>query len=192
MAGKLSPSLRNLFGEIDRVWPHRDRRTDGWYASVDDRISKGHNPGRGGFTHAIDVDKDGIDQMLLINRLKKSGGVLWYVIWNRKLYSNTYDWIPRPYNGKNPHTDHLHIEVYHTIAAENYAGKWGVDMSRNIPDDDGPVTPPAEELPESDVAFQPNLDGRDYSGYLTGLGTVFGAVGSLVDAQGRSIRSIRR
>lgn len=192
MAGKLAPSLRNLFGEIDRVWPRRDRRTDGWYASVDDRISKGHNPGRGGITHAIDVDKDGIDQMLLINRLKKSGDVLWYVIWNRKLYSNTYDWVPQPYNGKNPHTDHLHIEIYQTIAAENYAGKWGVDTSRNIPDDDGPGTPPAEELPESDVAFQPNLDGRDYSGYLTGLGTLFGAVGGLVDAQGRSIRSIRR
>jgi hypothetical protein len=192
MAGKLAPSLKNLFGEIDRVWPHRDRRTDGWYASPNDRITKGHNPGHNGYSHAIDVDKDGIDQMLLINRLKKTGGILWYVIWNRKLYSNTYDWVPQPYTKDNPHTDHLHIEIYQTTAAENYAGKWGVDTSRNIPDDDGPVTPAPDELSGSDLAFLPNLDGRDYSGHLSGLGSVFSAVGGLVDAQGKAIRSLRK
>jgi hypothetical protein len=192
VAGKLAPSLENLFGEINYVWPRRDKRTDGWYASPKDRITKGHNPGRGGYSHAIDVDKDGIDQMLLINRLKKTGGILWYVIWNRKLYSNTYHWVPQPYTGDNPHTDHLHIEIYQTITAEDYAGSWGVNTSRNIPDEDGPVIPPTEDLPESDVAFLPNLDGRDYSGYLSGLGSIFGAVGGLVDAQGKAIRSMRR
>lgn len=192
MAGKLAPSLYRLFAEINAVWPHRDRRTDGWYADPDDRISYGHNPGERGFSHAIDVDKDGINQMLLINRLKKDGGVLWYVIWNRTLYSKTYNWVPRPYTGTNPHTDHLHIEIYHTVTAENYAGKWNVDTSRNVPPDGSPPPPPPVELPNSDVLFQPNYDGRDYAGQFAGLGSSFQSIGGLLDAQGRAIKSIRR
>lgn len=189
---KLAPSLHRLFAEIDTVWPRRDRRTDGWYASPNDRISKGHNPGHNGYSHAIDVDKDGINQTLLIQRLIRTEGILWYVIWNRTLYSDTYNWVPRKYTGKNPHTDHLHIEIYHTNKAEQYAGKWGVDTSRNRPPDDPIPVPPQEELPNSDVLFQPNLDGRDYSASFNGLGANFFDMGALLEAQGRVIKSIRR
>jgi hypothetical protein len=192
MAGKLAPSLKNLFSEIDAVWPRRDRRTDGWYASPSVRKTKGHNPGHNGYSHAIDVDRDGINPTLLINRIKKDGGILWYVIWSRTLYSNTYGWKPRPYTGKNPHTDHLHIEIYQTDKAESYRGRWGVDLGRNIPPDGSPPPPPPVEIPNSDVLFQPNYDGRDYSGQFSGLGASFQSIGGLLDAQGRAIKSIRR
>lgn len=123
---KLAPSLSLLFRELNARWPRRDHRTDGWYASPRVRRSIGHNPGRGGFTHAIDVDDDGIDEMWIINHIYKRDRVLWYIIWNRTLYSATYGWRPRRYTGFNPHTDHMHIEIYQTVHAENYRRGWGI------------------------------------------------------------------
>lgn len=38
---------------------------------------------------------------------------VWYVIWNRRIISMTYEsqgW--RPYNGSSPHTDHVHVSFY--------------------------------------------------------------------------------
>lgn len=50
-------------------------------------------------------------------RHRKRLGV-WYVIWNRQIISMTYEsqgW--RPYTGKSPHTDHVHVSFY---SAPNY------------------------------------------------------------------------
>lgn len=123
---KLATSLVNLRKEIDVHWPNRDRRTDGWYANPRDRISYGHNPDLFGNVHAIDVDKDGINPDWIVSHIYRKGGVLWYVIWNRKIWSVDYGWKPRAYYGKSPHTDHMHIEIKHTPGARGYRGSWGV------------------------------------------------------------------
>lgn len=122
----LAPSLRRLFNELDATWPNRDRRTDGWYRPVSVGISVGHNPGHNGLVHAIDVDKDGIDQMWIINNIYKHTSVLWYIIWNRGIWSNTWGFTRHNYTGSNPHTDHMHIEIRQTTVAENYAGGWRI------------------------------------------------------------------
>lgn len=122
----LCASLNRLFDEIDAIWPNRDRRTDGWYRAPSTGISLGHNPGHNGLVHAIDVDKDGINPAWIISNIYKGGHVLWYIIWNRTLYSNTYGWNPRAYTGTNPHTDHMHFEVYQETPAENYVAGWGL------------------------------------------------------------------
>lgn len=126
----LAASLKRLFGELDVIWPGRDRRTDGWIRWPKDGISVGHNPDSKGCVHAIDVDKDGIDQMWIINNIYKNTNVLWYVIWNRGIWSNTWGFTRHDYTGSNPHTDHMHIEIRQTSTAENWSGSWlGVNAS---------------------------------------------------------------
>ena len=122
----LVKSLVNLRAEIDARWPNRDRRTDGWYRAPRDGFSVGHNPDSKGAVHAIDVDRDGLDPGYIIAHARRAGGVLFYIIWDRRFWSASYNWVPQSYNGRNPHTDHLHIEVYQTVAAESYGGEWGL------------------------------------------------------------------
>lgn len=122
----LSPCLWRLFSEIDARWPHRNHGIDGWYRNPRDGISVGHNPGVRGLVHAIDVDRRGIDPDWIVANIYKGGHILWYMIWNRTLHSRTYGWNPRPYTRPNPHTDHIHIEVYQEVPAEQYAGPWQI------------------------------------------------------------------
>lgn len=169
----LAPSLNRLFKELDMRWPRRDHRTDGWYASPSVRYSKGHNPGHNGYSHAIDVDKDGIDPMWIISHITKNDKVLWYIIWNRTLYSNTYNWVPRRYTGTNPHTDHMHIEIYQTSYAETWTGGWNIASNDlELPSrGPGPTTSNGGDVYLGD--FGANYDGRDYRGYFTSLGAAW-------------------
>jgi hypothetical protein len=36
---------------------------------------------------------------------------VWYVIFNRKIYSRTHGWQPRVYLGTNPHDHHVHVSA---------------------------------------------------------------------------------
>lgn len=162
----LAPSLRGLFQELDSTWPHRDRRTDGWIRWPKDGISKGHNPDSKGCVHAIDVDKDGIDPMWIVRNIRKPSGVLWYIIWNRKLYSNTYGWVERAYTGSNPHTDHMHIEIYQTYAAENYNGSWNIGVQQGIGTPGGGSSPGFPEPISEGIG---RADDRNYVDYMAGL-----------------------
>ena len=130
----LATSLDNLFNEIDARWPNRDRRTDGWF--TDQRETYGHNRTERGLCHAIDVDDDGIDEDFIMSHLYRGGDVLWYWIWDRKLYSRKRDFEPVAYTGPSAHTDHMHIEIHHTVKAENYSGPWGIAPPPSKGDDD--------------------------------------------------------
>lgn len=192
MAGKLAPSLKLIWPELDAKWPNRDRRTDGWYASPSTRTSKGHNPGHNGYSHAVDVDKDGINPLWIIDNIVKDDKVLWYIIWNRTLYSNTYNWKPRKYTGSNPHTDHMHIEIYQTNYAEQWKGPWGIKPQRGIitpPDDDNPGGSPGGSYGGD---FGTNYGGRDYRGHLVGLGQSFDSGGTALNAAARAFTSLRK
>jgi hypothetical protein len=149
---------------LDAHWPHRDRRTDGWITIG--RVSYGHNPDGKGAVHAIDVDKDGIDQMWIINNIYKGGGVLWYIIWNRGIWTRENGWRRQYYDGSNPHTDHLHIEVLRDNKAENYGGNWGIASGHAgfgaAPGVDMPVEPAAANAP----AWAP----WRYDGYVDSTG----------------------
>lgn len=173
-------------------WPHRDHRTDGWYASPSVRISKGHNPGHNGYSHAIDVDKDGIDQMWIIKHIVKNDKVLWYIIWNRKLYSNTYNWVPKDYHGKNPHTDHMHFEIYQTDYAEKWTGGWGIASDDFEQPPHGPSPSPSDPGDTYSGDFGPNYGGRDFRGYFTSIGAAWQVQTSRLDGTAAQLRSLRK
>lgn len=122
----LAPSLIALGNEINARWPKRDTASDGAIgdASHQARVSD-HNPdwSAGGVVRAIDVDNNGIDVQDLLDATIGDQRV-WYVIWNRRIYSRTYGWKANPYDGTDPHTGHVHISINHTKAAETDTSAW--------------------------------------------------------------------
>lgn len=123
----LTPALKGLFASLDALWPNRDRRTDGWYRSPANGKSTGHNPGHNGYSHAIDVDKDGINPDWIINHIARNNGVMFYIIWDVRVWSVETGWNGHAYHippGGSDHRDHMHIETYQTDKAERFGGPW--------------------------------------------------------------------
>ena len=103
MAYYLAPSLAALRSEVDARWPNRDKASDGWIGDPahSARVSD-HNPDWSstppGVVRALDIDIDGIDVRRLLTELVGDPRV-WYVIYDRKIYSRTHDWAALAYTG---------------------------------------------------------------------------------------------
>ena len=108
--------------EINRLWPNRDKRSDGWLASSQHSAANptsDHEP-TNGVVYAIDIDedltgKDGSDPTAA-NRLAqqivdraKSDRRIKYVIFEGQIWSDRSNWKPRKYTGVNQHTKHIHV-----------------------------------------------------------------------------------
>lgn len=123
----LAPCLRNLFNEIDAVWPGRDRRTDGWIGdAAHQQRQSDHNPDSRGIVHAIDIDKDGINPEYVVEQCISENRPTEYVIWNRQIWSRSKDFKPRKYTGDNPHTDHIHVSIRYGTYWESADWTWGI------------------------------------------------------------------
>lgn len=188
----LAPSLNRLFGEIDARWPRRDRRTDGWYNPSSG--SYGHTRQERGLVHAIDVDSDGINGDWIVKSIIKGGNVLWYVIWNRRIYSRNTGFKSVAYHGVSPHTDHLHIEIMHTVTAERYSGKWGIGGAAS-----GLGPSPSQSATgvvgsAFNQAWQAamNTDGRDYRDYFLSAGYWSETAARSANYRATQIRNMRR
>lgn len=129
----VAPALKTLFAEVNDRWPDRDKSTDGTIgdAAHSSRDSQ-HNPNDDpkdavpdGAVTAADIDKDGINVNVLLNKLIGDERV-WYVIHNRTIWSKTYGWKARRYNGSNPHTSHIHVSLAQSKAAVNSKKAWGL------------------------------------------------------------------
>lgn len=109
--------------QIDRRWPRRDRRTDGWYGNADHarRISD-HNPDGRGFVHAIDIDADLdktdpkaaqrlADQLVAYARSGQPGADrLKYVVFRGRIASGTYKATFWQWRGSGyGHDHHIHV-----------------------------------------------------------------------------------
>lgn len=129
---KLAPSLVDLIDECDARWPNRKRVSDGSIgdASHSARYSE-HNPDRdpdpmpAGYVSALDITKDSAAQMEELRKKLIADPRTWYVIHRGKIWSRTYDFRERDYNGSNPHTEHMHVSLMQTAAGAK-SGPWGV------------------------------------------------------------------
>lgn len=122
----LADSLIALGNEINARWPGRDTASDGAIGDASHQArASDHNPdySAGGVVRAIDVDNDGINVQELLNATIGDARV-WYVIWDHHIYSRTYGWAKRPYDGTDPHTGHLHISINHTTASASSKLRW--------------------------------------------------------------------
>lgn len=122
----LADSLIALGNEINARWPNRDTRSDGAVGDASHQArASDHNPdySAGGVVRAIDIDSDGINVTELLNATIGDDRV-WYVIWDHYIYSRTYDWRKRSYDGADPHTGHLHISINHNDKSATDVSRW--------------------------------------------------------------------
>ncbi len=141
----LIPSLATLRNEFNRAFPTRDKTSDGWIGDQAHAATKSdHNPDPRGLVHAIDVDADlrtpgwtmqkAVDTIVTRHRTNRDQR-LQYVIWNQRIWSDSWGWTPRPYGGVNPHNKHAHFSARYTTTAENDTHPWGLFTPINTPEE---------------------------------------------------------
>lgn len=111
-----------------------------------------HNPNAAGVVTAIDVmnDKAGPDGDWLCDYLVKRGKAgdprIWYIVWDRHIYSDTYNWVKQEYKGTDPHTSHVHMSLKQTPAAYDNTAPWGIEGDDMEATDKVKSTPWAESV----------------------------------------------
>lgn len=128
-----------LRDQINRRWPKRDRRSDGWIGDQAHQARQSdHNPDARGIVRAIDIDenlgagrwRNGKQARILADELRayaRSGlpgsNRVKYVVYENRITSGTYRakwWTWRP--GRWGHTAHIHISF--TPAADSDVRPW--------------------------------------------------------------------
>lgn len=104
---------------VDKHYPNRDKRSDGWLGDLAHASRKSdHNPDLMGIVRAIDIDRDlraaRPDEMArLVETFKADAAAgrrpIAYIIYNGKICSPKSKWAWRVYDGANPHLHHAHI-----------------------------------------------------------------------------------
>jgi len=124
MSWHLAPSLVDFRNEVNKKWPKRSKKSDGTIGNASHAATKSdHNPNSRGSVNAIDITYPGVNPTTIIAAVKKHPAAN-YVIFNRKIYSRKNGWKAEKYTGISPHTEHLHISILQTKAAENSKVKW--------------------------------------------------------------------
>lgn len=120
---KLCAAGEQLRREINRLYPKRDKASDGWIGnSAHAAVKSDHNPDpESGIVRAVDIDEDlkgrgrpdPIDANKIVRQIVQIGKAgderLAYVIFEGRIWSRTYGWKSRPYSGLNAHNQHFHI-----------------------------------------------------------------------------------
>jgi len=120
MKAWLSKSAVQLREQVDDCFPDRDRKSDGWIASVShlSRVPKSdHNPDeKTGCVRGLDISAGLSDDKRIsayladqIRLYGKSQGRISYVIFEEKIASPLLGWKWRKYKGINKHNHHIHI-----------------------------------------------------------------------------------
>jgi hypothetical protein len=144
----LVPSLKRLFADFDRIAPGRDHATDGSIGDSAHSSTSDHTPDeisdslRGkdadslNEVHAIDVDADLREPGLSMERVVqfllsrcRSGAEkrLRYIIFNRRIWSASHNWVQEQYYGPSPHTAHAHFSATYTTAHEASTASWHLE-----------------------------------------------------------------
>ena len=143
----LVPCLVSLRNEFNALAPTRGKGSDGSIGdSAHASSSSDHNPDETGATpyedsddvnevHAIDVDKDlnksgwsmqKAVEIIITRHRTGQDNRLQNVIYDRRIWSRSWDWTAREYTGSNPHDKHAHFSARYTAAQEADTGAWGL------------------------------------------------------------------
>ena len=183
MAWHLAPSLVQLRNEVNARWPHRPKGSDGTVGDTSHSArASDHNPNNRDSVNAFDITYPGVDPKVIIAAVKKhpAGN---YVIFNRKIYSRSGGWKAEPYSGASPHTEHLHVSILQTVAAEQSKAKW-LSVA--------PVKPVRKPLPAypGKSAFQVRDTGEHIKVLQRGVGNKVTGVMSVADKN--KVKSFQR
>jgi len=137
----LTLGLQNLRRQVNAAFPARDITSDGTIGDTAHQAeTSGHNrddtpgsrpewdgdPDSTPEVRAWDMDSNlnappATAQQVVdhIRRLPGVSSVLRYMIYNRKIYRASNDWVPETYTGKSAHTEHIHFSGAYTQAADD-------------------------------------------------------------------------
>lgn len=141
------PALRALDDEITSVAPKRTLPT--WFLgdAAHRRESSGHNPDDTPGVTAELSDSDSTPEIRagdfrlplnaaftpeqlvqLLVKLCRSGQITWiyYIIYNRRIWSSSHGWTTRAYTGSNPHDKHIHVSGKSDSASEKSTKRVGL------------------------------------------------------------------
>jgi hypothetical protein len=156
-----------LRDQVNRRWPNRDKRSDGWIGdrAHQARISD-HNPDKNGWVHALDIDHDFLgpnkgkaqaerfaNQLIELARSGKDRGRLKYVVYNNRIASGTHKnqyWTWR--KGNWGHTQHIHVSF--TSKAQTDGSDFPLAIF-----DTTVSPPPVAPKPEKEKPVQKHWDG---------------------------------
>jgi hypothetical protein len=162
----LVPCLVRLRAEFNTIAPDRDHASDGTIGDAAHSSSSDHTPDeisdalRGkdsdsvNEVHALDVDADlrvpGFSmekavQFLLARCRAGAERRIRYIIFNRRIWSESNDWRQEAYTGPNPHDKHAHFSSSYVAARE--ASTASYHLSEALP-----VTAPTPEQNAAAVA----------------------------------------
>lgn len=141
MAYFLSPALAQLRAEINAVWPHRDKTSDGWIGDTSHAARPSdHNPdwSDGGIVRALDIDEDLVlgltavgEAMPLVNQIIRDRRTR-YVIYEGRIWNvDTQRWSP--YSGVNAHRHHVHVSVRKVGNYDRDTSSWGIARAISNP-----------------------------------------------------------
>jgi len=137
MAGvswRLAKSLDVLRAQVNEMYPNRSKASDGTIGDAAHAASKSeHNPNALGVVTAIDITHDpahGLDIQDLATKLITSGDTrIWYIIANGRIWE-AGAWYP--YNGIDPHTNHLHLSTNQLPTQYDNPSQWNLNKKGEL------------------------------------------------------------
>jgi len=138
MAHRIAKALSKLRSQVNSRWPDRNKASDGWIGDTAHQATNSdHNPhvkdGTTGVVTALDITHDpksGCDAGVVAEVLIASRDPrIKYIIWNHQILAGDAGqspWKWRGYQGKNPHTRHVHLSVKATKAMYDDERPWAV------------------------------------------------------------------
>lgn len=134
--------LKALRSEVDTLSPKRDKASDGWLGDAAHQSTvSDHNPDSRGLVHAIDLDNTGpwpagwsmerIVQTIVLRHRSGEDQRAQNLIYMKRIWSRSWNWTARAYNGPNPHDHHAHFSARYGSGTgpanpENNASPWGL------------------------------------------------------------------
>lgn len=156
MAWFLSPALVRLRAEINTLWPHRDRASDGSIGDASHSARRSdHNPDyqAGGIVRAIDVDEDGIPAWDVVARVIADPRTA-YVIYEGRIWENPAAFPGRgywrTYSGPNPHSQHFHVSVRRGTRWDSNDSPWGL-LAGGVGNVSNPIRGAGGSIPVPDL-----------------------------------------
>ncbi len=128
---RVARSLLQLLKQVNQASPRRAKGSDGTIgdASHSARASD-HNPDVDDVVKAMDITHDpahGVDSYKLADALKASKDRrIKYIISNHRIWNPSKSSAWRSYDGKNPHTQHVHVSVLRQKALYDDVSPWKI------------------------------------------------------------------